>query len=128
MQDALSGTITRLARKIPVPVINPAVTVESADFSSFDEGEINFDYCTEFIAARETDKDPDDLRKFLPTIGDCVVVVEDDKPAATAAPVFNIPAEEAPAAPVARPVSSLIDMPAGGTRRRREKKVEIIED
>ena len=79
MQDALSGTITRLARKIPVPVINPAVTVESADFSSFDEGEINFDYCTEFIAARETDKDPDDLRKLLPTIGDCVVVVEDDE-------------------------------------------------
>ena len=79
MQDALSGTITRLARKIPVPVINPAMTVESADFSSFDEGEINFDYCTEFIAARETDKDPDDLRKFLPTIGDCVVVVEDDE-------------------------------------------------
>ena len=79
MQDALSGTITRLARKIPVPVINPAMTVESADFSSFDEGEINFDYCTEFIAARETDKDPEDLRKFLPTIGDCVVVVEDDE-------------------------------------------------
>ncbi len=79
MQDALSGTITRLARKIPVPVINPAMTVESADFSSFDEGEINFDYCTEFIAARETDKDPDDLRQFLPTIGDCVVVVEDDE-------------------------------------------------
>ena len=79
MQDALSGTITRLARKIPVPVINPAMTVESADFSSFDEGEINFDYCTEFIAARETDKDPEDLRQFLPTIGDCVVVVEDDE-------------------------------------------------
>ena len=79
MQDALSGTITRLARKIPVPVINPAVTVDSADFSSFDEGEINFDYCTEFIAARETDKDPEDLRQFLPTIGDCVVVVEDEE-------------------------------------------------
>lgn len=77
MQDALSGTITRLARRIPVPVINPAVTVEGADFSEFDEGEINFDYCTEFIAARETDKDPEDLRQFLPTIGDCVVVVED---------------------------------------------------
>ena len=60
--------------------------------------------------------------------GGAVVVVEDDKPAATAAPVFNIPVEEAPAAPVARPASSLIDMPAGGTRRRREKKVEIIEE
>ena len=79
MQDALSGTITRLARKIPVPVINPAMPVESADFSAFDEEEINFDYCTEFICARENPKDPDDLRQFLPTIGDCVVVVEDDE-------------------------------------------------
>lgn len=79
MQDAVSGTITRLARKIPVPVVNPTMTVESADFSQFDEEEINFDYCTEFIAARETAKSPDDLRQFLPTIGDCVVVVEDDE-------------------------------------------------
>lgn len=80
MQDAISGTITRLARKIPVPVVNPAITVESADFSIFDEGEINFDYCTEFIAARENQaKDPDELRQFLATIGDCVVVVEDEE-------------------------------------------------
>ena len=80
MQDAVSGTITRLARKIPVPVVNPAITVESADFSAFDEGEINFDYCTEFIAARENkEKDPDELRQFLASIGDCVVVVEDDE-------------------------------------------------
>ncbi len=80
MQDAMSGTITRLARKIPVPVVNPAITVESADFSIFDEGEINFDYCTEFIAARDNkEKDPDELRQFLATIGDCVVVVEDDE-------------------------------------------------
>ena len=79
MLDAVSGTITRLARKIPVPVVNPAMTVESADFSQFDEGEINFDYCTEFICARENDRDPDELRQFLPTIGDCVVVVEDDE-------------------------------------------------
>ena len=80
MQDAVSGAITRLARKIPVPVVNPAMTVEGADFSQFDEGEINYDYCTEFIAARETPrKDPDEMRLFLATIGDCVVVVEDDE-------------------------------------------------
>lgn len=80
MQDAVSGAITRLARKIPVPVVNPAMTVEGADFSQFDEGEINYDYCTEFIAARETPgKDPDEMRQFLATIGDCVVVVEDDE-------------------------------------------------
>ena len=57
------------------------------------------------------------------------VVVEDDKPASvTAAPVFNISAEEEPAAPVARPAAPVIDLPEGGRRRRREKKVEIIED
>ena len=80
MLDAVSGTITRLARKIPVPVVNPAMTVESADFSQFDEEEINFDYCTEFIAAREhPELDPDDLRQYLCMLGDCVVVVEDDE-------------------------------------------------
>ena len=63
-----------------MPVVNPAMTVESADFSQFDEEEINFDYCTEFIAAREhPELDPDDLRQYLCTLGDCVVVVEDDE-------------------------------------------------
>ena len=51
--------------------------VAAADFSQFDEGEINFAYCTEFIAAREDKKrSVDKLRKYLETIGDCVVAVE----------------------------------------------------
>lgn len=44
------------------------------------EGEITFTYCTEFIVKREdTSSNPADLRAYLETIGDCVVVVDDDE-------------------------------------------------
>ncbi|WP_312695083.1 DAK2 domain-containing protein [Caproiciproducens sp.] len=41
---------------------------------------INFTYCTEFIVGRDPEckKDPQDLRGYLETIGDCVVLVDDD--------------------------------------------------
>ncbi len=58
----------------------PKTAVAAADFSQFDEGEINFAYCTEFIAAREDQKKSvDKFRRFLESIGDCVVAVEDDE-------------------------------------------------
>ncbi len=46
--------------------------------SEYDE-EINFTYCTEYII-QKSDKaaDPSKLRAYLETIGDCVVVVDDD--------------------------------------------------
>lgn len=49
----------------------------AAEFDS----EINFTYCTEFIVGRDPEikKDPLDLRLFLETIGDCVVVVDDEE-------------------------------------------------
>lgn len=45
------------------------------------ETEITFTYCTEFIVNRnpECEKEPNDLRMFLETIGDCVVVVDDEE-------------------------------------------------
>ena len=45
------------------------------------EGEITFTYCTEFIVNRnpECEKEPNELRMFLETIGDCVVVVDDEE-------------------------------------------------
>lgn len=45
------------------------------------EAEITFTYCTEFIVNRctESDKEPSELRAYLETIGDCVVVVDDDE-------------------------------------------------
>ena len=45
------------------------------------EGEITFTYCTEFIVNRnsECEKEPQELRSYLESIGDCVVVVDDDE-------------------------------------------------
>lgn len=45
------------------------------------ETDIRFTYCTEFIVARDKEctKDPLSLRAFLESIGDCVVVVDDDE-------------------------------------------------
>ena len=42
---------------------------------------INFTYCTEFIVGRDPEikEDPNELRLFLETIGDCVVTVADDE-------------------------------------------------
>lgn len=49
----------------------------AAEFDS----EITFTYCTEFIVGRDADslRDPLELRLFLETIGDCVVVVDDEE-------------------------------------------------
>ena len=45
------------------------------------ETEITFTYCTEFIVKRDPEctKEPAELRAFLETIGDCVVVVDDEE-------------------------------------------------
>ncbi len=45
------------------------------------ETEITFTYCTEFIVKRdpECSKEPSELRAYLETIGDCVVVVDDEE-------------------------------------------------
>lgn len=42
---------------------------------------IHFTYCTEFIVGREPEctKDPQELRTYLESIGDCVVLVDDEE-------------------------------------------------
>lgn len=54
-------------------------TFESAA-AEFDD-DIEFTYCTEFIVGRDTEEeaDPQLLREYLETIGDCVVVVSDEE-------------------------------------------------
>ncbi len=48
--------------------------------AEFDEGEITFTYCTEFIVNKEDpNADPRGLRAYLESIGDCVVVVDDEE-------------------------------------------------
>ena len=71
-----------------VMIKSNAVTKDEQDEedSSFNaagefETEITFTYCTEFIVKRAEDcsTDPKELRAYLETIGDCVVVVDDDE-------------------------------------------------
>lgn len=52
---------------------------EQADFSGFDTNEITFTYCTEFIIDRENDLDPEKLREFLSSLGDSLVLVDDEE-------------------------------------------------
>ena len=52
---------------------------EGGTFSSFDAEDITFTYCTEFIINRENDKDPEPLRAFLDSLGDSLVLVDDDE-------------------------------------------------
>jgi len=52
---------------------------ESANFDDFDTEDITFAYCTEFIISRENDKDPEELRAFLATLGDSLVLVDDEE-------------------------------------------------
>ena len=52
---------------------------EAADFSDFDTDDITFTYCTEFIISRENDNDPEKLRDFLSSLGDSLVLVDDDE-------------------------------------------------
>ena len=52
---------------------------EQASFDDFDTEDITFAYCTEFIISRENDNDPEKLREFLSSLGDSLVLVDDDE-------------------------------------------------
>ena len=54
-------------------------TKEAANFDDFDTDEITFTYCTEFIIQRENDLDPEKLRDFLSSLGDSLVLVDDEE-------------------------------------------------
>lgn len=79
MQSVFSGgEIIEEAEEINLEDVTTE-TFESAA-AQFDEV-INFTYCTEFIVGRdaEIEKEPDELKEYLMTIGDCVVVVDDEE-------------------------------------------------
>lgn len=74
----LQGMLDEL-RGLPLPEgIEPVLRREKADFEAFSTEEITFGYCTEFICARESKKDPEALRGFLSALGDSLVLVDDD--------------------------------------------------
>ena len=51
----------------------------AANFADFNDEDITFTYCTEFIISRENDMDPKKLRDFLSSLGDSLVLVDDDE-------------------------------------------------
>ena len=77
MSDVFGGG--KIAK--PAEAVQQEITSESfkTAVSEFDE-EINFTYCTEFIVQKNQNcPDPFKLLAYLETIGDCVVVVDDEK-------------------------------------------------
>ena len=73
MMSALRG------EDIIAPETDVTEVREQADFAGFDEEDITFTYCTEFIISRENDKDPEALREFLSQLGDSLVLVDDEE-------------------------------------------------
>ena len=64
---------------IDVTPSGAGIPESAADFSDFNEEDITFTYCTEFIVSKENDKDPAELKTELEKIGDSLVLVEDDE-------------------------------------------------
>ena len=63
---------------VPEGMANTEVK-DSANFDDFDTEDITFTYCTEFIIQRENDLDPEKLRDFLSSLGDSLVLVDDEE-------------------------------------------------
>ena len=76
---ALEAMMSALRGEDIVAPEGAAEVKEQATFSDFDEEDITFTYCTEFIISRENDKDPDEFRAFLSQLGDSLVLVDDEE-------------------------------------------------
>lgn len=73
------GAITSADKEEYVPVGDEEEN-EAFNAAGEYEGEITYTYCTEFIVIKDEEKKSAlSLRAFLETIGDCVVVVDDDE-------------------------------------------------
>ena len=72
MVAGTTGSTAAASDEEAATVVNAAGEVEEVD--------INNPYCTEFLVMRDDpDHDPAGLRAYLESIGDCVVVVDDDE-------------------------------------------------
>ena len=77
---ALEAMLSALrGEDIVVPEGAASEAKEAADFADFDTEDITFTYCTEFIINRENDLDPEKLREFLSSLGDSLVLVDDEE-------------------------------------------------
>ena len=77
---ALEAMLSALrGEDIVVPEGMTGESKDAADFADFDTEDITFTYCTEFIINRENDLDPEKLREFLSSLGDSLVLVDDEE-------------------------------------------------
>ena len=77
---ALGGMLKALrGEDIVAPETTAQEPSEQASFSDFNTEDITFTYCTEFIISRENKLDPEKLRAFLSSLGDSLVLVDDDE-------------------------------------------------
>ena len=85
--DGLTGKVTDFTLDGPAaaasaPAQKPAQTGNGASRTDIDTADIKFGYCTEFIIKLEkpyTEEDEAELKKYLGSIGDSLVVVSDDE-------------------------------------------------
>ena len=85
--DGLTGKVTDFtldgpAAAVSAPAQKPAQTGNGAARTDIDTADIKFGYCTEFIIKLEkpyTEEDEAELKKYLGSIGDSLVVVSDDE-------------------------------------------------
>ncbi len=75
----LEGILCALQGNDIQPDASASEVKEAADFGDFSDEDINFTYCTEFIISRENDLDPEKLRDFLSSLGDSLVLVDDEE-------------------------------------------------
>ena len=71
MRDSLLG--------IDITPTGTGISEASADFSDFNDEDITFTYCTEFIVSKESNKNTSELKSELEKLGDSLVFVEDDE-------------------------------------------------
>ena len=76
---ALEGMICALRGEDIVAPEGGVEAKEAASFEDFNTEDITFTYCTEFIISRENDLDPEKLRDFLSSLGDSLVLVDDEE-------------------------------------------------
>ncbi len=72
------GSLESVAESVP-PQAQAGPTLVEFDTTGGFDGQITFTYCTEFLIDRDSQKDSVSLRAYLESIGDCVVVVDDEE-------------------------------------------------
>lgn len=77
--DAMRNVFSGGEAVVPVDVSAPKTAVVTSAAAKETDEEITFTYCTEFIVNKAAGcRDASALRAYLETIGDCVVVVDDE--------------------------------------------------